>query len=133
MTVFWDVKSRSLVVTDRRFRDVASTIGAMSPDTAGSKDYWKLGETYQPTRRNIPHSHPPPQKKKEYYNRPPHLSFAGLWFATSIIRTKIIVVILVHGGVGPSLFRGPPCAGARSNTQPAPAACVSNCEDIVTH
>jgi hypothetical protein len=32
------------------------------------------------------------------------------------IRGKIIVVIFMHRGVGPSLFRGRSCAGARSNT-----------------
>jgi hypothetical protein len=44
-------------------------------------------------------------------------SFAGLRIAVLLIRGKIIVVILVHRGVGPSLFCGRSCAGARSKPQ----------------
>jgi hypothetical protein len=57
-----------------------------------------------------------------YYNR--HTSFAGLSIAVLLIRGKI-VVIFVHRGVGPSLFRGHPCAGARSNTQQPASARLS--------
>jgi hypothetical protein len=38
---------------------------------------------------------------------------------------KIIVVIFVHRGVGPLLFRGRSCAGARSNTQQPASARLS--------
>jgi hypothetical protein len=40
-----------------------------------------------------------------------------LRIAVLLVRGKIIVVILVHRGVGPSLFRGRSCAGAWSNTE----------------
>jgi hypothetical protein len=44
-------------------------------------------------------------------------SFADVRIAVLVIRGKIIMVIFVLRGVGPSLFRGRSCAGARSNTQ----------------
>jgi hypothetical protein len=44
-------------------------------------------------------------------------SFADLRIAVLLIHLKIIVGIFVHRGVGPSLFRGRSCAGARSITQ----------------
>jgi uncharacterized membrane protein YcfT len=46
-------------------------------------------------------------------------------FAVLLIRGKTIVVIFVQRGVGPSLFRGRSCAGARSNTQQPASARMS--------
>jgi hypothetical protein len=53
-------------------------------------------------------------------------SFAGLCTAVVLIRETTIVVIFVHRGVGPSLFRGHSCAGARSSSQ-QPACLTSYC------
>jgi hypothetical protein len=47
---------------------------------------------------------------------------------------KIVVVIFVHRGMGPALFRGRSCAGARSNTQqPASARLSQQLRRFVTH
>jgi hypothetical protein len=51
---------------------------------------------------------------------------AGLRIAVLHIRGKIIVVIFVHCGVGPSLFHGRSCAGARYNTQQPASALRSS-------
>jgi hypothetical protein len=45
--------------------------------------------------------------------------------AVLFICGKIIVVIFVHHGVGPSLLRGRSCAGALSNTQQPASARLS--------
>jgi hypothetical protein len=61
----------------------------------------------------------------QYYHCSRPFSLAGVRIAVLLIRGKIIVVIYVHRGVGPSLFRGRSCAGARSNTQQPASARLS--------
>jgi hypothetical protein len=56
---------------------------------------------------------------------PRHASFTGFLIAVLFICRKVIVVIFVHRGVGPSLFRDCSCAGARSNTQQPASARLS--------
>jgi hypothetical protein len=52
-------------------------------------------------------------------------SFVCLRIAVLLIREKIIVVISVHRGAGPSLIHGRSRAGARSNTQQPASARLS--------
>jgi hypothetical protein len=57
------------------------------------------------------------------YSRP--FLFAGLRIVVLIIHGKIIAVIFVHCGIGPSLFHSHSCAGARINTQQPASARLS--------
>jgi hypothetical protein len=63
-------------------------------------------------------------------------SFADLRTAASLVRKKITLLIFVHHGVGPSLFRCRSCAGARSRPQLTTSALQKRlhmADDFVDH
>jgi hypothetical protein len=68
------------------------------------------------------------------YSRP--ATFADLRIAVLLIRGKTVVATFVHHGVGPSVFRGSSCAGARSRpklTISAPKKGLQMADDFGDH